>query len=309
MLGRRLLYIAALAGGIIFYFAYREWLGWIVLLWLLGLPWLSLLVSLPALLTAKVQVLYPNEILRDSYVVPKLEINCKYPRPVILGSLRVRHSLSTEQVIYGLDEPFMTDHCGVLEICPKHMRVCDYLGLFCWPLRHVAAGTVTVLPIPVRVETLPQLQRYLPSVWRPKPGGGFSENHDLRLYRPGDDLRHIHWKLTAKTGKLVYREPIVPVQGRFLLTLELSGDLDVLDKKMGRLLWISTYLQEKGIPHEVQCLTGRGLECIKVCDEASVKRAVRTLLGAPRLPDDAEISCPNEKCWTYHIGGEADAQG
>lgn len=28
-----------------------------------------------------------------------------------------------------------------------------------------------------------------------------SEIYDLKTYYPGDDIRHVHWKLSAKTDK------------------------------------------------------------------------------------------------------------
>ena len=40
---------------------------------------------------------------------------------------------------------------------------------------------------------------------RAQPGGG-DELHGTRPYVTGDDLRHIHWKTTARTGELVLRE-------------------------------------------------------------------------------------------------------
>ena len=47
---RRIVYAAALLGAVVFYWAYREWLSWLVLMLLVFLPWFSLLLSLPAML-------------------------------------------------------------------------------------------------------------------------------------------------------------------------------------------------------------------------------------------------------------------
>ena len=47
------MYLLSVLGGLVFYWAYREWLSWLILVLLLALPWFSLLVSLPAILTSR----------------------------------------------------------------------------------------------------------------------------------------------------------------------------------------------------------------------------------------------------------------
>ena len=48
---RRIIYLSALLWCLVFYGFYREWFSWVLLLTVLLLPWFSLAVSLPALLT------------------------------------------------------------------------------------------------------------------------------------------------------------------------------------------------------------------------------------------------------------------
>ena len=151
----------------------------------------------------------------------------------------------------------------------------------------------------------PSLERYIAGAWRPKHGGGFAENHDLRLYRPGDDLRQIHWKLAAKTGKLIFREPIEPTRGKVLLTMELSGDPNTVDTKMGKLLWMSRYLLENDLHHDVRCLTGRGTESYTVTDEESLMQVLRSLLGAPKT-QNGSLPLATDAAWQYRIGGGDD---
>lgn len=62
MLGRRLTYLACFAGCLIFYLAYGEWLSWVALLLALGLPWLSLALSLPAMLTLRLEIETPGAL-------------------------------------------------------------------------------------------------------------------------------------------------------------------------------------------------------------------------------------------------------
>ena len=62
MILRRLLYAIALLGGLFFYWAYREWLSWFVMLLLLTVPVFSLLVSLPAILGCRGSVKCPGAV-------------------------------------------------------------------------------------------------------------------------------------------------------------------------------------------------------------------------------------------------------
>ena len=39
-----------------------------------------------------------------------------------------------------------------------------------------------------------------------KKGTDMSEIYDLKTYYPGDDIRHVHWKLSAKTGEVLLKE-------------------------------------------------------------------------------------------------------
>ena len=50
MAGRRLEYLLLLIAAAVYYVASGEWISWILLLTVAGLPWLSLLLSLPAIL-------------------------------------------------------------------------------------------------------------------------------------------------------------------------------------------------------------------------------------------------------------------
>ena len=61
MLRNRLLYLAALAGGTVFYCFFYAWFSWFLLVLLWCLPALSLVVSLPAMLTMDLRLVSPGE--------------------------------------------------------------------------------------------------------------------------------------------------------------------------------------------------------------------------------------------------------
>lgn len=164
---------------------------------------------------------------------------------------------------------------------------------------------VTVWPEPLPVSELPSLERFLSVSWQPKPGGGFSENHELRLYRPGDRLNQVHWKLSAKTGKTIVREPMEPTQRRMLVELVLSGTPEELDRKLGRLLWLGGHLLELELSFELRALTGEGEFLWPVASPETLQSAAGRLLRTPAAPLDAEMTCM-AAAWRYRIGGGKD---
>ena len=62
MAGRRIIYLASLLGCLVFYYFYREWLSWLFLMTVGALPWFSLLVSLPAIFTARGHLDLPGDL-------------------------------------------------------------------------------------------------------------------------------------------------------------------------------------------------------------------------------------------------------
>lgn len=49
---------------------------------------------------------------------------------------------------------------------------------------------------------------------------GSLELNEVREYQPGDEVRHLHWKVTARTGRLMVRDYSDPDQPRFTLVLD-----------------------------------------------------------------------------------------
>ena len=302
MWGRRITYLIALAGGLVFYGFYREWFSWILLLTIVLLPWFSLALSLPAMLTLKASLRCPGSVRMGVPARTALQLNCKFPTPPVRGRIRLHNSLTDARFVGLPGELIPTEHCGAVTISYDRLSVYDYLGLFRRQLNRGDTTTVYVEPKPIPAQMPPSLEATrVVNAWKPKSGGGFSENHDLRLYRPGDDLRHIHWKLAAKTGKLIFREPIEPVQKGHLLTLTLCGSPEKLDEKLGQLLWVSTYLLEKHQSHAVRCQTGKGLVDFSVNDKDNLLEGLHALLRS--CPAQGEVD-PGQQdvLWQFHIG-------
>lgn len=299
---RRIFYLICLLCSLVFYFVYQQWFSWVLLLVVVFLPWFSLALSYPAMRSVSVTLRCPGIARMGVPARTGLRVSCRYPTPPMDCRIRLVNQLSGDRYVGVPGELLPTEHCGRLTVGMPDGKVYDYLGLFARKLPKQESHTVYVLPKPVKGE-LPQTGSRNDSVLKPKPGGGLAEHHELRLYRPGDELRHIHWKLSAKTGKLIYREAMEQAKRGFVLTMTLSGTPEQLDKKLGQLLWTSRELLRQKRPHQVRCLTGKGTITIQVTNENSLEEGLCTLISMPcavgsHQPDIADVF------WYQQIGGD-----
>ena len=302
----RFFYACGLIGAAAFYIAYREWLSWLILVGLLWLPWLSLLVSLPLLLGFRAGTAGPESCRMGQNARVSLNARCRGAVPPFSGRLRLTRVTTGETWQYHHSGPVPTEHCGCILAQPEKVWVSDVLGLFRFRVKSPPPGRILVRPEPVSPGRLPDLRKYTARSWRPKPGGGYSELHEMRLYRPGDSLNQVHWKLTAKTGKLTVREPQEPNRGLVLLTLDICGTASELDRKLGRLLWLGDYLLNESIAFEIRALTGEGIFSRQVADTAALEGALDALLSSAPAAGGSILDREFRASWHRHIGGELD---
>lgn len=301
------MYLAVLVGCGSFYVAHGEWVSWVLFLSVLGLPWLSLLLSLPAVFRFRLSVQAPAAVPVGEEAEAEVMGSSAFPLPPFRGKLRVTFCQTGKTQTYRLLQGLPTEVCGGLRVEIARGKVCDYLGLFSFPARREEPQLVRVQPKEIPVPDLPSLEGYLAAAWRPKPGGGFAENHELRLFRPGDSRNQVHWKLTAKTGKLMLRQPMEPQRGLVLVTLDLRGQGEEINRIFGRLVWVGRYLLERQVVFEIRALTGSGVHSFSIHRETDLTRAVDELLCHPLALAGSVTDQPCPASWHYHIGGEPDA--
>ena len=304
MIKRWLIYLVSLLGGMVFYYANSSWISDVSLKALVLLPLAALVMSLPAMILARFHPECGKLLRRGAVEALELKVNCWLPAPLFRCRFEVTRPLTGESWILSPGDPLPAQHCGRLICRIKKLKIYDYLGLFGAAARNLPQIQTTVWPEPVALEEIPEPGDRIALAWKPKPGGGFSEHHELRLYRPGDNLRQIHWKLSAKTGKHIIREAMEPVRSRVIVYMTLRGTAAELDQYFGQLLWLSGELLEKDIPHEIRALTGTGTRCLPVQDQAQLQRAVEILLGCTPAGESDKME-EVDAAWQYRIGGGA----
>jgi len=111
---------------------------------------------------------------------------------------------------------------GRIDIGPLTIERRDPLGL-------AGAGTeagdvraIWVHPrrLPVRAVGGGRLRHHHEGVVADRPLRGAADIRSLREYVPGDELRHVHWRASARSGRLVVREYVDPVRPHCTVVLD-----------------------------------------------------------------------------------------
>lgn len=308
------MYAAVLLGVLLFHTYYTGWFSWYLLVLTLAAPWFSLFCSLAPMIKLRLNAEMPS--------------SCKIGEPAALrlGSQGERHlpppyrfesvafdcmeDMPRRQKIYlsgsrTAQVELPTQHAGAYRCSLQKGKVYDYLGLFSFPLRLPELGEILVWPEELAPEQTPSLTQLTARRYCAKPAGGFSEMHDLRDYHPGDSMRDIHWKLSAKTDSLIVREPIQPVRAQAILSFDLAGARDTIDRTLGVLQWMSAWLLSQELSHTVCWLDPESFEpqAAQITSEEDIRTLLKTLLHTglrDGTPSIAGRSFPAAD-WRYHI--------
>jgi uncharacterized protein (DUF58 family) len=120
-----------------------------------------------------------------------------------------------------------TDRRGILRVGPLAVEVADPFGLASASTRGAPVAELTVWPAIEDIPSLPHTTGDDPHGGADHPNTLTAAGEDfyaLRAYVLGDDLRHVHWKSTARRDELMVRQDEMPWQGRATVLLDTRAD-------------------------------------------------------------------------------------
>lgn len=276
MAGERLIYATALALCGLIYLVWGEWLLWILLAALLGLPWISLALSIPAIAAFRAVPSGPRYLVRGERGELTLLGCCTRPVPPFRGRLVLQQGFTGQRSRYRPEKGIPTDHCGCLRVRVEKARVCDYLGIFAFPVRNTGDTLVIVRP-----RSIPGAPAELSPAPAALGSAGILGDDTLRPYRPGDSLKAVHWKLSAKSGTLISRETAAPQTEVPKLQVVLSGTPEELDRKLGQLLRQGEDFLREDRAFSLEAVTGEGNLVFGIASLQAFYSALDRLLCAP----------------------------
>lgn len=219
--------LAAAAGLRVFAFARLD-LVWLVVAYaLLGLLALDLLLVVVATVVLKVRLRAPEgQVLVTQTETPTLTGFVR-PRWTFVPLLRVEHQLvapghaalvaapwAGRSPELAPDGPLRDAEWvsfarrGEATELERRVVVSDVLGLAQLAFRLRQELSLAVRPHPGALERMPVLTSLAAGDEQAHPlGAADGDRIELRRYQPGDPARFIHWKIYARTGKLLVRQP------------------------------------------------------------------------------------------------------
>jgi len=256
----RIIYFLILVLAAVFFVMYPHWFAWYFLIFSLIVFPFDIIISLPGMITRRVALSAPYTMEQGETgdFVISVGASGRFPSGYLKMRLSIRDNdrarkqrvkctgAAGSKVVSAID----TTHCGVISYTLKRCWAASIIGLFSIPVPVRRSATVLILPSPVKPPGSVDVP--LAVVLRPKPGGGFSEEHDLRPFREGDQMKYVHWKLSAKHDSLIYREALSPPPQSRLIHASRWKGAHARDVILGRLRWVSGYLLEKDLPHFVK---------------------------------------------------------
>ena len=180
----------------------------------------------------------------DRYFVPPKATRYKFaPYPVLTRSPK-KGQLPMLCAAGGIRIAIPTEHTTVIRTEIRSAYVWDFLGLFRLRMRltdrktHMKTLSLRIAVLPHARPPKGKLRMWDNSQSTLIPTQRPSEQYEIRTYRPGDALRSVHWKLTAKVDDILVRESVEPQCSVLAIALERVRDPDASDLLYDVLDWM-----------------------------------------------------------------------
>jgi len=307
---RRIIYAFTFAGAALFFILYPFWFSWYLLVLLMLLVPFDLIFSLPGMLSRRIVLSAPKVLEHGQAGTLTITAVTNWPFPA--GCIKTWMKVSGDdfktwrRFVCGAERgsryeiTIDTSRSGVTVFEAKRIWTVSMIGLFCLPTNVDCRTAVLVIPAPVKPPYMVALPRGV--LLRPKPGGGFSEDYDLRPYRKGDPIRSVHWKVSAKFDSLIIREPLVLPPHSRLIHAMLWTKARERDLILGRLRWVSDYLLKWDLPYYVRI--GDSGKIAEITQREDLLEYLYLVLSgeAEALKTPADV--PSRFAWVYQIDGK-----
>ena len=136
----------------------------------------------------------------------------------------------------AMELPFRCKYSGNLQFCIHTLAIKDLLGFVSVQQEISEEAAIAVMPQETgdASEQKSGFQMGMSELEESQAkGNDFAEITDVREYRPGDRIKDIHWKLSAKKETLMVKERTSVAQSQVVLVLDLSGQRDTVEEVLG----------------------------------------------------------------------------
>lgn len=203
----RLAYLLLIGFGVFFYIAFVGYFSYYFLLLILILPVLSLFYLVMSFKFTKLDFAILNQkVIQDDFVKIKIIKDN-------LGLGAIRFVVEDQKYLIKGNQDGLTlvfKHCGGRNFIINTYYQYDCLNLFCIKKRCHYETPITIYPKRVELdfkEYAHQLPRVGDEVYAVnRKGDDPTEIYDIHKYQEGDQLKNIHWKLSARYQDILVKD-------------------------------------------------------------------------------------------------------
>lgn len=113
-----------------------------------------------------------------------------------------------------------------------------------------------------------------------KQGTDYNPDYEVREYRTGDELKNIHWKLSARRQEYVVKERLHSGKNRVNVVLDLGPQEKENDDLMDALYEVCSRLIKKDFPVQLYWINSKGnLESRFFCESGEMEQALSEILS------------------------------
>lgn len=293
-----IIYIIALLGACAFFLFYKMWFSWYVLIVVISVLPIAMVVSIFCALFFRLEASAFRKVLKGDEVEISFTSGGLSYFPYALYSVRVMLTeimTGEKSQIRFLSQSNTTDnivldttHCGTYKFSSAKVRIYDMFGLFFIPRTFDLVGEIIVLPVPCMPAAMPDLNGFKAKGLR-KSDQPYTEIYDVREYVPGDPIKRIHWKASAKKNVIMIKEPQEETFGHSRVYLALSRNRGKLDRHLGEVVFTSEYFLKNGIEHKIRVLPPTHKEIAYVIEsKQDLDAAILSILHMPIPEEDDE---------------------
>ncbi|MGN0393783.1 MAG: DUF58 domain-containing protein [Coprococcus sp.] len=130
---------------------------------------------------------------------------------------------------------------GRYEIVTRNVRIYDPLNIFYIRKRIKSSAYVYVLPgcYTTAIDVTKTTRDFVAEsdiYYSAEKGDDYSETYQIREYQPGDRIMNINWKMSARLGDLMVKDPSRPMACPVIICMNLGG---IVKKNYGRQLSVA----------------------------------------------------------------------
>ena len=137
-------------------------------------------------------------------------------------SENAQNSSNSRNITIDLD----SEYCGKYEVTIMYVKIFDLLGMSYKKIVKNLKNVLYIYPVSVAIGSVSDAQRVnyeKERYFSNKKNTVLSEILQYREYQPGDNLRHINWKLSDRFGEMLVREFDTPTDNQVLVTFDIEN--------------------------------------------------------------------------------------